>query len=60
MSKGQMYPAKVTRPSVTGVLERKRLFRLLDKGRKRPAVWVSGPAGSGKIYGIRQMQATRT
>ncbi len=40
--------AKITRPTVSGVFQRERLFRLLDDKRKRPMVWVSGPAGSGK------------
>ncbi len=39
---------KITRPTVSGVFQRERLFRLLDDGRKRTVVWVSGPAGSGK------------
>jgi LuxR family maltose regulon positive regulatory protein len=30
------------------VLERGRLFRLLDSGRRHAVVWVSGPPGSGK------------
>jgi len=30
------------------VLDRPRLFRMLDKARSRKIVWVSGPAGSGK------------
>ncbi len=30
------------------VMPRKRLFRLLDQGRKAPIAWVGGPAGSGK------------
>ncbi len=40
--------AKITKPSVSGVYQRERLFRLLDENRRRPLVWVSGPAGSGK------------
>lgn len=39
---------KTARPSLTGVLARKRLFALLDRGREGPAVWVSGPPGCGK------------
>jgi len=45
--------AKLTRPAVRGVLPRERLFTVLD-GAGAPgqgaggAVWVSGPAGSGK------------
>jgi LuxR family maltose regulon positive regulatory protein len=39
--------AKITRPKTAGVYERKRLFRLIDQARDK-AVWISGPAGSGK------------
>jgi LuxR family maltose regulon positive regulatory protein len=40
--------AKITRPSISGTLERKRLFRSLDKGLAKPFIWISGPPGSGK------------
>ncbi len=40
--------AKISRPNASGVIPRKRLFRLLDGARKQPILWVSGPAGSGK------------
>jgi len=39
---------KITRPTLPKVFPRKRLFRLLDQGRRYPVTWVSGPAGSGK------------
>ncbi len=39
---------KTTRPSLSGILPRKRLFKLLDEARECPAVWVSGPPGCGK------------
>ncbi len=39
---------KTTRPSLSGILPRKRLFALLDEARERPVVWVSGPPGCGK------------
>src|SRR3970040_2735782 len=39
---------KPARPSLTGILARKRLFALLDRGREGPAGWVSGPPGCGK------------
>lgn len=39
--------AKTTRPSVTGVLPRKRLFASLDKAQEA-VVWISGPPGCGK------------
>ena len=42
------FPAKVTRPVTASVLLRDRLFNLLDKCRAQPAIWVTGPAGSGK------------
>lgn len=40
--------AKITKPTIRGVVRRPRLFKLLDRGRRVPAIWVSGPAGSGK------------
>src|SRR5712671_94156 len=39
--------AKTARPSLTGILLRPRLFRLLDRG-SRPLTWVQGPPGAGK------------
>ena len=40
--------AKITKPTIRGMVPRPRLFKLLDRGRRVPAIWVSGPAGSGK------------
>lgn len=40
--------AKLTPPTLPVVLKRPRLFRLLDKARKRPVTWMAAPAGSGK------------
>jgi len=40
--------AKITRPGYSGVCLRKRLFARMDKGRKSPCVWISGPPGAGK------------
>ena len=40
--------AKITRPGFSAVCLRKRLFARIDKGRKSPAVWISGPPGAGK------------
>jgi len=40
--------AKITRPRVTGVFPRTRLFSLLDGYLDSPGVWISAPAGSGK------------
>ncbi len=39
---------KITRPRMSDVLERSRLFHLLDLKRKTPVTWISGPGGSGK------------
>ncbi len=40
--------AKIVRPGAKGIYPRKRLFRLLDRGRKFPIIWMTGPPGSGK------------
>lgn len=40
--------AKTTRPSLSGVLPRERLFERLDRASSKPVVWLSGPPGSGK------------
>jgi len=40
--------AKVTCPSSTGCFPRHRLYRLLDKARKAPVLWITGPPGCGK------------
>src|SRR4030042_2238423 len=40
--------SKITRPTITEVFPRKRVFGLLDRFRKQPVIWVSGPPGSGK------------
>ena len=40
--------AKTTRPTLSSALPRERLFRLLDDARASPAIWITGPPGSGK------------
>ena len=40
--------AKLTPPTLPAVLPRPRLFRLLDRARQRPFVWITAPAGAGK------------
>ena len=40
--------AKVTCPTSTGYFPRHRLYRLLDKARKAPVLWIAGPPGCGK------------
>jgi ATP/maltotriose-dependent transcriptional regulator MalT/DNA-binding SARP family transcriptional activator len=39
---------KVTRPLMTGVVDRERLFSGIDDARMRPVLWVAAPGGSGK------------
>ncbi len=39
---------KISAPTVSGILVRTRLFRLLDKARSRPVIWLAGPPGTGK------------
>lgn len=41
-------PAKLSRPRLFGVVDRERLFALLDEQRERPVVWIAGPPGAGK------------
>lgn len=40
--------AKITRPDVSGIVYRKRLFTKLDQSRKKTVTWISAPGGSGK------------
>src|SRR4030067_2829137 len=40
--------AKVTCPTSIGYFPRHRLYRLLDKTRKAPVLWITGPPGCGK------------
>lgn len=40
--------AKLTPPRLPKVVERTRLYRLLDRARHRPAVWITAPPGYGK------------
>lgn len=50
MSKGIRPSAfsKISRPQARNIIQRQRLFRLLDEMGQRPIIWVSAPAGSGK------------
>ena len=40
--------AKITRPKLSGIVARERLFGRLDAGRKKSVIWISAQAGSGK------------
>lgn len=40
--------AKITRPTLSGVVQRNRLFSLLDSRVGKPITWLSAPGGSGK------------
>lgn len=51
--------AKITRPAPTGCYPRQRLFRALDRGLKRPILWISGPPGSGKTTLVSSYVAAR-
>ena len=39
---------KISRPLADPVFPRERLYKELDRARKRPLVWIEGPGGSGK------------
>ncbi|MEK6656811.1 MAG: hypothetical protein AABY58_05155 [Nitrospirota bacterium] len=40
--------AKISLPRLSGIFPRKSLFKLLDKSRSRPVIWIAGPPGAGK------------
>ena len=48
MAHASLRLAKLSRPTLTGVASRERLFSQLDGFRESPAIWVAGPPGSGK------------
>jgi len=43
-----IHTAKITRPGVSGILPRKRLYSLLDESRGQPVIWMTAPGGYGK------------
>lgn len=45
---GKKISAKISRPTLCKVVQRTRLFALLDEKLAKPVAWVSAPAGSGK------------
>lgn len=40
--------AKIARPILSGIVQRHRLYTLLDQGAGKPVTWLSAPGGSGK------------
>ncbi len=40
--------SKITKPLLPKIFARTRLFRLLDRSRRTPVTWITGPPGSGK------------
>lgn len=44
----ELLTAKITRPTLSGVVQRQRLFERLDAGGDKSVTWISAPAGSGK------------
>ncbi len=40
--------AKISRPRVSGIITRKRLFDAIDTAEGKPVIWIDAPAGSGK------------
>jgi ATP/maltotriose-dependent transcriptional regulator MalT len=39
---------KISRPRLSTVFERERVFQLLNDARRHPVIWISAPAGAGK------------
>ena len=53
------FAGKLSRPRLENVVARTRLFRLLDRARKRPIVWIAAPAGFGKTTLVASYLKTR-
>jgi len=51
--------AKLTPPRLPAIVERPRLYRLLDRARKRPIVWINAPPGFGKTTFVASYLRTR-
>ena len=55
-----MVKHKITAPSLpAGIVQRERLFRLLEKSSDKPVKWISGPGGSGKTTLVSSYLETR-
>ncbi len=55
----QSHLAKLTPPRLPTIVERPRLYRLLDRARKRPIVWINAPPGFGKTTLVTSYLRTR-
>lgn len=51
--------SKITRPAVSDILQRERLFLLLDEARSGSVTWLCAPAGSGKTTLVASWLASR-
>ena len=51
---------KVARPQPREAHPRTRLFRLLDRARKRKLIWIAGPPGAGKTTLVASYLAQRS
>ncbi len=51
--------AKLNPPRLPAIVERPRLYRLLDRARKRPVVWINAPPGFGKTTLVAGYLRTR-
>jgi LuxR family transcriptional regulator, maltose regulon positive regulatory protein len=51
--------AKLTPPRLPIIVERSRLYRLLDRARGRPVIWINGPPGFGKTTLVASYLQTR-
>jgi LuxR family maltose regulon positive regulatory protein len=60
MSRALGSVAKIAPPRLASTFSRPRLFRLLDRARKQPIVWISAPAGFGKTTLVASYLAART
>ncbi|MDF0675559.1 MAG: BTAD domain-containing putative transcriptional regulator [Nitrospira sp.] len=46
--KPSIFLAKLSQPRLPAIVERPRLYRLLDRARTRPVIWINAPPGFGK------------
>lgn len=56
-----MVKHKITAPGLpAGIVQRERLFSLLDRRSDKPVKWISGPGGSGKTTLVSSFLESRT